>query len=374
MAHSPPSSLIARIVEQYIGVDAGYLVGFSRNILRNFYQDYCDIDDIDTSVFEGTTRQRFIDIFRAALPDQQAKILRGIIAKFPFESFEGSEQKKRQSIYNEIVEWKNKLELGLLQKAQQTHAERELQSLREELSRLKIKKFNCPELPGWQLRGEAIVESIFGKPSKEFSAFKQIKFVRSGRSSSFEAEAQWNKCKQEMDSLILAFIRQIKDPVISMKEKVTELRAKDKSSASDIFLIHGHDEQFKAQVAKFLKSINFNPIILHEKPNEGRTIVEKFEAHSRVTYAIALLSEDDKCVSKDQISYRARQNVILEMGYFWGMVGRKNIVALVKGKVERPSDYDGVLYIPFDDSMKWTHDLIREMNAAGFSVPQKTPA
>ena len=73
---------------------------------------------------------------------------------------------------------------------------------------------------------------------------------------------------------------------------------------------------------------------------------------------------------QDHLQPRARQNVILELGYFIAMAnfGRSKVVALVKGNLEIPSDYSGVLYIPFDDANNWRMALIGEMKSAGFEI------
>jgi predicted nucleotide-binding protein with TIR-like domain len=60
-----------------------------------------------------------------------------------------------------------------------------------------------------------------------------------------------------------------------------------------VFIIHGHDHGTKDTVARFVTKLKLDPVILHEKPNEGRTIIEKFEANAEVAYAIALLTPDD---------------------------------------------------------------------------------
>ena len=65
---------------------------------------------------------------------------------------------------------------------------------------------------------------------------------------------------------------------------------------------------------------------------------------------------------------RARQNVILELGVFLGKLGRKHVCPLVKGDVETPSDYDGVVYTKLDDAGGWKMKLVQELKAAGFDV------
>ncbi len=112
--------------------------------------------------------------------------------------------------------------------------------------------------------------------------------------------------------------------------------------------------------------------MLREQANEGRTIVEKFEAYSDVGFAVVLLTDDDlggaKTVAPSNYSARARQNVIFELGFFNGRLGRKRVCALYRPGVEIPSDYAGVLYIALDDAGAWKLQLAKELRAAGFSV------
>lgn len=138
-----------------------------------------------------------------------------------------------------------------------------------------------------------------------------------------------------------------------------------------VFLVHGHDEEAKQSVARFLEKLQLEPVILQEQPNEGRTIIEKFEKNADVEYAIILLTPDDVGYPKDkpnEASSRARQNVILELGYFVGRLSRKRVCALCKGSVEIPSDYHGVLYLPMDDADGWKLKLAREIKQSGLSI------
>ena len=117
-------------------------------------------------------------------------------------------------------------------------------------------------------------------------------------------------------------------------------------------------------MARFLEQLELSPIILHEQPNQGRTIIEKFEEYSDVGFAVVLLTPDDVGGPADESSTqrpRARQNVILELGFFLGKLGRERTCALLVDDVEIPSDYDGVLYIPMDDQDAWRFPLIREL-------------
>lgn len=138
-----------------------------------------------------------------------------------------------------------------------------------------------------------------------------------------------------------------------------------KEATNNVFIIHGHDEAAKEAVARFIENIGLNPIILHEKPNKGRTLIEKILVHSEtVGFAIALLTPDDIGYSKkapQTEEHRARQNVIFELGLFIGVLGRSRVAALYKEGLKTPSDYDGVGYILFDSSGGWRIDLAKEL-------------
>jgi predicted nucleotide-binding protein len=146
-----------------------------------------------------------------------------------------------------------------------------------------------------------------------------------------------------------------------------------KVSSRKVFIVHGHDEVAKLSVAGFLKSTGFEPIILHEQTNRGRTIIEKFEAHSDAGFAVVLLTPDDRGAAADQTEYqhRARQNVIMEWGYFIARLGRSKVVALRKDNVELPSDMDGIVWEPFDQHGAWKGKLAKELEDAGFDIDWK---
>ena len=113
--------------------------------------------------------------------------------------------------------------------------------------------------------------------------------------------------------------------------------------SKEVFLIHGQDDGAKETVARFIERFGLEPIILHEQPNRGLTIIDKFEQHAQETgFAIALLTPDDMGArqgKEDDWRPRARQNVIFELGWFLGRLGRGRVCALKKGGVEEPSCY-----------------------------------
>jgi predicted nucleotide-binding protein len=187
---------------------------------------------------------------------------------------------------------------------------------------------------------------------------------------------------QTPNSKLLNFKESVKAKVVDLKKllaKTDLLKSSIKSNgeniesrtlSSNIFIVHGHDERIKLDTARTIEKLGLKPIILSEQPNQGQTIIEKFELHSDVGFAVILLTADDlgKVKTDTEEKYRARQNVIIEMGYFIGKLGRSKVFPLYEEGVELPSDLHGVLYIPLDDSGSWKFKLAKELNAAGYNV------
>jgi len=135
-----------------------------------------------------------------------------------------------------------------------------------------------------------------------------------------------------------------------------------------VLVVHGRQRDSADVVARFLTRLDLEPVILDEQANEGRTILEKLEANTEdVGFAVVLLQADDYGRGPDGQDWpddanRARQNVILELGFFVGKIGRARVAALVEPTVEQPSDILGLAYIAFDES--WQLRLARELKHA----------
>ncbi len=123
-----------------------------------------------------------------------------------------------------------------------------------------------------------------------------------------------------------------------------------------VFIVHGHNEAVKEKTARLITSVGLKPIILSEQPNRGKTIVEKFERNSDVGFAVILMTADDlgtahSSAINNQLKPRARQNVILELGYFIGLLGREKVCVLIESGIETPSDIHGIVY----EAVSYTH-------------------
>jgi len=147
----------------------------------------------------------------------------------------------------------------------------------------------------------------------------------------------------------------IKDKKINMKK---------------IFIVHGHDEKMRIDVARIIEKLGFESVILQEQVNAGSTIIEKIEKNSDVGYGIVLYSACDigsKKEEKKELRPRARQNVVFEHGYLMAKLGRDKILALVEKDIEKPSDIDGMLYLEYDDQ-DWKLKFCKELKNAGYDV------
>jgi predicted nucleotide-binding protein len=170
---------------------------------------------------------------------------------------------------------------------------------------------------------------------------------------------------------------------VTNEDRFNELKkASSKNISSQIsnkiFIVHGHDHNFKHELEIFLTEIGLQPIVLHREADEGKTIIEKFEKHSDVGYAFILLSPDEIAYASEQDKledinrtkeHRARPNVIFEFGYFVGKLSRERVCCLMKGNVTRPSDLDGLVYKRIDNKIESEgYSIIKELKAAGYML------
>ena len=153
-----------------------------------------------------------------------------------------------------------------------------------------------------------------------------------------------------------------------------------------VFIVHGRDELSKMQLARMLEKMKMEPIILHEQPSRGMTLIEKLEYYSKnIGYAFIILTPDDLgCLKEDfvvegplakrglraplgALKPRARQNVVFELGWFQGRLGRDRVCLLYKSDVELPTDISGMVYSEFKESIEECYqDIIKELRDAGY--------
>jgi predicted nucleotide-binding protein len=165
-----------------------------------------------------------------------------------------------------------------------------------------------------------------------------------------------------------SLLEDLEDASIEAVDSTARPSSSNSRTSSKVFVVHGHDEAALHSLARFLEKLELEAIILREQPNEGKTIIEKFEAYAaQVAFAVVLLTPDDvggaKAAKEPQA--RTRQNVIYELGYFVGTLGRGKTCLLRKGETEIPSDLEGIVYTDLDNGGAWKYMLAREFKAAG---------
>ena len=167
--------------------------------------------------------------------------------------------------------------------------------------------------------------------------------------------------------MIIPFVRDYKEYVMSRGNIQPKLMM---PKSSKVFIVHGHDDGARETLARFLEKLGFQAVILHEQANRGGTVIEKIEANRDVGFAVVLLTPDDvgRSVKEEELKPRARQNVLLELGYFICHLGRDRVCTLRRGNVDIPSDFAGVVWENMDDGGGWRLSLARELKAAGHEV------
>jgi len=188
-----------------------------------------------------------------------------------------------------------------------------------------------------------------------------------------------------------------------LKETVKKVVSKP---SKKVFIAHGRDFKPVKELKTMLVKFGLKPVVLREQPSGSRTVIEKLEKYSKnVSYAFIILTPDDgvfspssfqealkegiveasnlkednfflnlfeRMVTKSTVAKVARQNVILEFGYFIGKLGRDHVCCLYKGDVQLPSDMHGIVYVPFKNSVKEAkNDIMKELKAVGLGLQIK---
>ena len=234
-----------------------------------------------------------------------------------------------------------------------------------------------PEFKAWQVKAENILTKCYGRESRELYRFRNIIFypryayatqsdeVNLCAEGLKEAKAYFEVYLEEIEDdcaeNVSSDVSGISDEAKFVEEKVNSTRKKK------VFIVHGHNDALKQEVARIIEKQGLEAIILSEQANRGKTIIEKFEEHSDVGAAICLFTGDDYGKAKDATSenLRARQNVVFEAGFFMGKLRRENVILIADSNIEVPSDLQGVVYT---SKTMWQTDVLRELKAIGYKV------
>jgi predicted nucleotide-binding protein len=260
--------------------------------------------------------------------------------------------------------------------------ERGIGRLQERIDALKAFDFQFlkresmpPEMAALSAAIADTLERYFGKDTTAYRRYQPATALRPLQQKSYTNDFYYRQETQENFERAAALLqdaqRALREDLEEAKQAAPQLVVQAVPLSRRVFVVHGHDEGARETLARFLEKIDFQPVVLHEQANQGRTVIEKIEANSDVGFAVVLLTPDDEgCVKGGQPKPRARQNVLLELGYFIGHLGREKVCALKRGDPEIPSDYLGVVWESMETG-SWKSALCRELDAAGHEVDWK---
>lgn len=213
-----------------------------------------------------------------------------------------------------------------------------------------------PELQALEARIARTLERIYGDASNDLERYisaTKLHYSRIVWTSSMP-DTTIGEYRDHTRNKIHAAVITLESAIGTLLEDTSELFDQvSVAGESDIkkdlvsrkaFVVHGRDDATRESVARFLMKIEVQPIILHEQANRGQTVVEKIYAYSDVDFAVVILTPDDVGRLKGgEQKPRVRQNVMLELGFFLGKLGREKVCALKHGEIDIPTDFAGTV-------------------------------
>jgi predicted nucleotide-binding protein len=245
------------------------------------------------------------------------------------------------------------------------------------------KRYGIPEVMALQAAVQQALAEAFGEGTRAFNRFKRAASLDNGphqmrtgdgfgrgpmidydAREAQEARKYLADGKEQSILLLKEAIRTLEHDIADQEADPVPLG--QATVSRKVFVVHGRDNEAKSEVAHFLGKIGLEEIILHERPNGGRHLLTKFQEESEgAAFAVILMTPDDEGgIAGQPMQKRARQNVVFELGFFIGKLGAACVAALVKGELEKPSDFDGVGYIQLDAGGAWKSLLARELQYA----------
>jgi predicted nucleotide-binding protein len=243
---------------------------------------------------------------------------------------------------------------------------------------LSIQERSAPEIRALEKAIDETLTAVYGHNTVEYNRYRSATRLDNGpyiigkRHSPHEVQQYLTDGKKASILTLQQAIRGLEEEIAEQAHISVQTNSPMARLGLNrkVFVVHGREGEPREAVARFLERLEFEPIILHEKANQGRTIIEKIEAHNDVGFAVVLLTPDDVGgLSGETTQPRPRQNVLLELGYFIGRLGRDRVCAIKQGEMELPTDFSGVLWETFDGANNgWQQALGKELQAAGFGI------
>jgi hypothetical protein len=250
----------------------------------------------------------------------------------------------------------------------------ELRSLREQAKTDEVRE-SGPAHKAWKAKVDAIMRAALADDSPTLLEFRDLRYhlgMWTGSPGEAERDARYFASRVgDAAALVDAAIYQLE--LVDDSTGTTPGKVDHVAVDGPIFVVHGREDGRKYELMRVLdRTVDRGAIVLHEQPNRGATLLEKFERHAQTaSFAVVLLTGDDEGRLRGDdtaLAIRGRQNVILELGVFIGLLGRSRVVVLKDPDVDEPSDLDGLVYIPLDAAGAWRHGLLKELADAGIKV------
>ena len=226
-----------------------------------------------------------------------------------------------------------------------------------------------PAFKAWKSKTERFLINYFGKDSYEVSHFNAVEFKFSMYAPGRTAADHFQKCQNGLEECKAVFETYLHEMENEGQSPEKLLINKNARSFQKVFVVHGHDDALKQEVARIIEKQGLEAIILSEQANQGKTIIEKIEENADVDAAICLFTGDDygraKGTEAEENKLRARQNVVFEAGYFMGKLGRKNVIIVAEKNLELPSDMQGVVYT---DAGNWKTEVLQGLDKIGYTI------
>lgn len=232
-----------------------------------------------------------------------------------------------------------------------------------------------PRFKEWEFRADRFLAKHYGQESEERIRFSQVDFGEYHGQNDILSGIRYKSGLQEAKAIFKVYLDELEqedfdraaERIKAVGGEVVKINNWVEKKYDKVFIVHGHDNALKQEVARIIEKQGLEAIILSEQANQGKTIIEKIEENSDVGAAICLFTGDDYGRAKDATSenLRARQNVVFEAGYFMGKLGRGNVILIASPDIEIPSDLQGVVYTNKD---MWQTDVLRELKAIGYNV------
>jgi predicted nucleotide-binding protein len=232
------------------------------------------------------------------------------------------------------------------------------------------------KLRSWKDRTTTCIEQIFGEDHRNARNFRNA-FPTAQDSILFQSVREFHPALHDLIARLNGFIHELQTTIYLHEPSGSSSSNIMNKYSNKVFIVHGHNHPLKHELAHSLQNAGVDVTILHEQPNKGMTLIEKFAAHAQdVGFAVVLLTADDTGAEKPKemplltpmLKPRARQNVVFELGFFIGLLRRERVCALYERGVEWPSDLNGITYVEYDSAGRWIHQVAKEIHAAGIPV------